>query len=390
MRFPEFSGEWQNVTLSDIVTRVTRKNKNNESRLPLTISAQYGLVDQISFFNKVVASADMSNYYLLKEGEFAYNKSYSSEYPWGAIKRLDRYPQGALSSLYICFGINDNVDSDFLVHYFESSKWYKEVSNIAGEGARNHGLLNIAVGDFFNTAHCIPATSKEQQKIAALLNLITERIATQIKIIEKLESLIRGIVTKVCSGTFVKGEYVFLRDILTERHVKNTENHEVCSVSVSQGIINQIDYLGRSFAAKETLHYNVVNYGDVVYTKSPTGDFPYGIVKRSNIHRPVAVSPLYGVYQPKNDYIGRYLHLYFKSPINTKNYLHRLIQKGAKNTINITNTHFLDNKVFTPYDAELIKIVNLTSAIENKLILANQMLDSLKIQKSYLLSKMFI
>ena len=193
MRFPEFSGEWEYVTLSDIVTRVTRKNKNNESRLPLTISAQYGLVDQISFFNKVVASADMSNYYLLKEGEFAYNKSYSSEYPWGAIKRLDRYPQGALSSLYICFGINDNVDSDFLVHYFESSKWYKEVSNIAGEGARNHGLLNIAVGDFFNTAHCIPATSKEQQKIAALLNLITERIATQIKIIEKLESLIKGL-----------------------------------------------------------------------------------------------------------------------------------------------------------------------------------------------------
>ena len=189
LRFPEFGGEWQNVTLSDIVTRVTRKNKNNESRLPLTISAQYGLVDQISFFNKVVASADMSNYYLLKEGEFAYNKSYSSEYPWGAIKRLDRYPQGALSSLYICFGINDNVDSDFLVHYFESSKWHKEVSNIAGEGARNHGLLNIAVGDFFNTAHCIPATIKEQQKIAALLNLITERIATQIKIIEDLKKL---------------------------------------------------------------------------------------------------------------------------------------------------------------------------------------------------------
>ena len=161
-------------------------------------------------------------------------------------------------------------------------------------------------------------------------------------------------------------------------------------MSVSQGIVNQIDYLGRSFAAKETLHYNVVNHGDVVYTKSPTGDFPYGIVKRSNIHRPVAVSPLYGVYQPKNDYIGRFLHLYFKSPINAKNYLHRLIQKGAKNTINITNSHFLDNKVFIPDDAELKNIVNLTSAIEDKLILANQMLDSLKSQKSYLLSKMFI
>ena len=188
----------------------------------------------------------------------------------------------------------------------------------------------------------------------------------------------------------MKGKYVFLRDILIERHIKNIENYEVYSVSVSQGIINQIDYLGRSFASKETLHYNVVNYGDIVYTKSPTGDFPYDIVKRSHIQKPIAVSPLYGVYQPKNDYIGKYLHLYFKSPINTKNYLHRLIQKGAKNTINITNSHFLDNNVFIPEKPELINIVNLTSAIEDKLVLASRMLDSLKSQKGYLLSKMFI
>ena len=150
------------MSLSEIATRVTRKNKNNESRLPLTISAQYGLVDQVTFFNKVVASSDMSNYYLLKRGEFAYNKSYSGDYPWGAIKRLDRYDQGALSSLYICFAPTDIIDSDFLVHYFESPKWHREVSNIAGEGARNHGLLNIAVPDFFNTQHCITTKKKEQ------------------------------------------------------------------------------------------------------------------------------------------------------------------------------------------------------------------------------------
>ena len=203
MRFPEFNGEWEHVALSEIAARVTRKNKDNASKLPLTISAQYGLVDQISFFNKVVASADMSNYYLLRQGEFAYNKSYSSDYPWGAIKRLDGYPQGALSSLYICFAVNEKVDSDFAVHYFESSKWHREVSNIAGEGARNHGLLNIAVGDFFDTKHRLPSSKEEQKKIAALLNLIAERIATQIKIIEKLESLIKGL----CQVLFSFEEY---------------------------------------------------------------------------------------------------------------------------------------------------------------------------------------
>ena len=190
LRFPEFDGEWEKVSLSEIATRVTRKNKNNESRLPLTISAQYGLVDQVTFFNKVVASSDMSNYYLLQRGEFAYNKSYSGDYPWGAIKRLDRYDQGALSSLYICFAPTDIIEnSDFLVHYFESPKWHREVSNIAGEGARNHGLLNIAVPDFFNTQHCITTKKKEQRKIADFLNLINERIETQKKVIEDFKKL---------------------------------------------------------------------------------------------------------------------------------------------------------------------------------------------------------
>ena len=173
--------------------RVMRKNKSNQSRLPLTISAQYGLVDQITFFNKVVASTDLSNYYLLKKGEFAYNKSYSSDYPWGAIKRLDNYDQGALSSLYICFAPQDNVVSDFILQYFESPKWHKGISEIAVEGARNHGLLNVAVQDFFHTYHYVPKDKKEQIKISKLLMLLDERISTQNKIIDKLQSLIRGI-----------------------------------------------------------------------------------------------------------------------------------------------------------------------------------------------------
>ena len=350
LRFPEFTDEWKESVLSDFVERVKRKNKNNLCKLPLTISAQYGLVDQISFFNKVIASENMSNYYLLHKGDFAYNKSYSSEYPWGAIKRLDCYEQGTLSSLYICFKPYSHVSSDFLTHYFETSKWHQGISEIAVEGARNHGLLNVGIQDFFETRHCLPQSLLEQEKIAKFLNLIEERIATQNKIIEKYESLIQAIIyQKKTDGMRVKSwQKTELSKVLQERNEKNIDGYVVCSVSVSQGVVNQIKYLGRSFAAKETTHYNVVKYGDIIYTKSPTGDFPYGIVKRSCIKKSVAVSPLYGVYKPICDSIGVILHFYFMQPSNGFNYLHPLIQKGAKNTINITNERFLKNSIPLP------------------------------------------
>ena len=288
MRFPEFDGEWEKVTLSKVVTRITRKNKNNESRLPLTISAQYGLVDQISFFNKVVASADMSNYYLLKEGEFAYNKSYSSEYPWGAIKRLDRYPKGALSSLYICFGINDNIDSDFIMHYFESSKWHREVSNIAGEGARNHGLLNIAVGDFFNTAHYIPSNNKEQQKIAALINLITVRIDTQIKIIEKLESLIRGLYEKLFS--VVDAKYLPLSNIVKIKKGQQINGEDLAEQGtyyVMNGGISPSGYLNNYNTPADTISIseggNSCGYVQYNYTPFWSGGHCYTLIESNDI-----------------------------------------------------------------------------------------------------------
>lgn len=189
LRFKDDDGrdypEWKHKKLSNIVTRVTRKNKEIQSTLPLTISAQYGLVDQITFFNKTVASSNLEGYYLLEKGEFAYNKSYSTGYPFGAIKRLDRYDKGVLSSLYICFSVLENIDSDFLVQYFETSCWHKEISMIAVEGARNHGLLNISVSDFFDTYHWIPSY-EEQIKIGQFLGSLDMKLRKEQ---EKLDSL---------------------------------------------------------------------------------------------------------------------------------------------------------------------------------------------------------
>lgn len=194
IRFAGFEDDWEQRKLGEVCVRVTRKNKNNESDLPLTIASQYGLIDQRDFFNKVIAAKDMSNYYFLKKGEFAYNKSYSKGFDYGSIKRLNAYEQGCLSTLYICFSIEtDEVDSDYLECFFDTLSWYHDVSAICAEGARNHGLLNVDVEAFFKDVNIeMPSQIQEQRKISVFINtldhLITlhQRKCDEVKKVKKI------------------------------------------------------------------------------------------------------------------------------------------------------------------------------------------------------------
>ena len=378
MRFPEFSGEWENLSLNDIVL----EKKKRVPPSTLTTSTYISTENMLQNFAGVSEAGGVpsNNVVEYKIGDILI----SNIRPY--LKKIWLANQnGGCSSDIIVLSPCENYDGSFVYYLLANDSFISYVMS----GAKG---LKMPRGDKWQILKygiSIPSL-KEQRKIAMLLDLLDQRIETQKKIIEKYESLIRGLITNVNTGRIAQCKSICLRDLLAEQHEKNINNYEVCSVSVSQGVINQIDYLGRSFAAKEVSHYNVVNCGDIVYTKSPTGEFPYGIVKRSGITKPVAVSPLYGVYRPINDYVGRYLHLYFKSPINAKNYLHKLIQKGAKNTINITNQHFLDNIILIPEKGWLEKIVNFAAALEMKIATENKVLKLLQQQKDYLLSKMFI
>lgn len=196
IRFAGFDREWCDCTLSNFADRITRKNSSLESDLVMTISAHYGLISQIEFFNKRIASTNLSGYYLMKNGEFTYNKSYSTAYPWGAVKRLDRYEKGVVSNLYIVFEAH-NIDSDFLVTYYDTNKWYKEVAIRAKEGARNHGLLNISADDFLSSSFTIPLTISEQEKIGSLFKELSLQISSQIKCCEKLHKLKSALLTSL-------------------------------------------------------------------------------------------------------------------------------------------------------------------------------------------------
>ena len=199
IRFKGFSDAWEQRKLGDIVERVVRKNTNNESSLPLTISAQYGLVDQITYFNNRVASRDVSNYYLVLNGEFAYNKSTSDGFPFGAVKRLDLYEKGVLSTLYIVFSIKNQseIDSDYLTVFFDTDRWHKGVSERAAEGARNHGLLNISADDFFDIDIFLPVHKEEQVVIGSYLRHLDNLITLHQRELEKLKNLKKACLEKM-------------------------------------------------------------------------------------------------------------------------------------------------------------------------------------------------
>lgn len=382
LRFPGFTDEWNMHKLNQLVERVTRKNKGEESKIALTISAQYGLVDQETFFNNKVASSDLSHYYLLVKGDYAYNKSYSSGYPWGAVKRLNLYEKGAVSTLYICFRPFNTVDSDYIGHYFESKKWHKEVSEIAVEGARNHGLLNISVKDFFETLHFVPSIT-EQKKIAALLTLIDERIATQNKIIEDLKKLKSAIIDQLYSA--IKGnEYSYRQifEIVNERN-KQLEYSNILSASQEKGMVNREDLnLDIQFERSNINTYKVVRKGDyIIHLRSFQGGYAFS-------EKTGVCSPAYTILRPNDLLEFRYLSYYFTSQKFIKSLI--IVTYGIRDGRSINVEEWLDMKTVIPPKEQQCHIVETIRNIENKIENEELYASCLSKQKQYLLRQLFI
>lgn len=200
IRFKQDNGsdfpEWEEKRLGDVFQRITRKNTQNCLNV-LTISAQHGLINQEKYFTKSVSAKNVANYYLLKKGEFAYNKSYSNGFPMGAIKKLNNYPEGVVSTLYICFTTKDTNYSTYFEKFFDSGGLNREIAKIAQEGARNHGLLNIGINDFFDLIYFLVPSPQEQQKIADFLSSIDVKIDAIKTQVEKLEAFKIGLLQQM-------------------------------------------------------------------------------------------------------------------------------------------------------------------------------------------------
>jgi type I restriction enzyme S subunit len=181
-----------------------------------------------------------------------------------------------------------------------------------------------------------------------------------------------------------------LSKVLREHKLKNTEGRDVFSVSMEYGIVNQIELLGRSYAAADPSHYTIGRRYDVVYTKSPLKAFPFGIVKQCKFDGEVALSPLYGVFTPPNPHLGLMIEAYFESPNRSKDFLSPLCQKGAKNTLQITNTTFLSGRLPLPTEpAEQQKIAECLSSVDELMAAQARKVDALKTHKKGLMQQLF-
>ena len=390
----------------DLVDRVTRKNQDLVSELPLTISAQYGLIDQNEFFDKRVASKDVSGYYLIENGEFAYNKSTSTDAPWGAIKRLDRYENGVLSTLYIVFGIKENnpVDSDFLVSYYSTNLWHKGIHEIAAEGARNHGLLNIAPADFFETKLMIPQDIEEQKKIGKYFEELERLITLHQRKCDEVKSLKKYMLQKMFpqneqkvpeirfegfTEAWEQRKLIEVCDYVDYRGKTPTKTENgiflVTAKNVKDGFIDyetSKEYISEN-AYEEVMRRGKPEIGDVlITTEAPCGNVAQ--VNKADIALAQRIIKYRG-------HIGVVDNTYLKYYLLSPEFQKILNAKSSGGTVQgIKGSILHQQKIIYPSYEEQKKIGQHMDSLDHLITLHQQKCEELKKIKKFMLQKMFV
>ena len=399
------ANEWEQCKLGDLFVRIVRKNTNNESSLPLTISAQDGLVDQITYFNNRVASRDVSNYYLVLNGEFAYNKSTSDGYPFGAVKRLDLYEKGVLSTLYIVFALKDlsKTDSDYIAVFFDTDRWHRGVAERAAEGARNHGLLNISADDFFDIDLLLPGNIDEQGKIGQFLKRIDNLITLHQRKYEKFVNIKKALLEKMFpqgdekvprirfKGFTDAWEQRKLGEIAIEvNRTDANSNAPIMMITANDGFIEQSERYAFNNAGESLKRYIVLQKGELAYNHGASKLRPYGscfaLIKQEKARIPF-VYHCFSVENHNPEFVSIELN-----GNDVESQLRRIVSSGARmdGLLNISFQDYASISILLPEKAEQDKIASVFRNLDNLITLHQRQVEKLKNIKSALLEKMFV
>lgn len=397
LRFPEFSGEWTQYKLGECFDERNEQFPESSDYPLMAFIAGKGVTEKGEKYDRsaLVKDAPNKKYKRTELGDFIYS---SNNLESGSIG-LNRYGKACISPVYSIFKMKKGFDPYFIGTILTQKSFISEM--IKYRQGVVYGQWKIPEKEFLNLIIRIPSFG-EQQRIAEFLEAEDRLISAQEQKVESLKAHKKGLMqqlfpqpgatTPVLRFPGFTGEWQEkpLSHFLHEHKTKSDGKCEVHSVSVTKGVINQVEYLGRSFAASDTSKYNLAKPGDIIYTKSPTGAFPYGIVKQNNNPYNVIVSPLYAVYTPVNQYVGYILDSYFESSVNTNNYLSSLIQKGAKNTIQISNDTFVSKSMCLPSDpAEQQKIAECLETLDNLIVAESKKVGFLKAHKKGLMQQLF-
>lgn len=339
--------EWEIHSLSRHLTQSCIPGTNGSVARKLTVKLwNKGVYAK----REIHEGSESTTYYKRKSGQLIYSKLDFLNCAFGIIpEELDGFES---TQDLPCFDIH-GVNKYFLLSYITRHSFYTHFGMIADGGRK---ARRVGPEDMLSFPLLYPSLA-EQEKIAEILAAQDKVIALKEKLLQEKKTQKKYLMQQLLTGEKrlpgFSGEWVRTKmsDVLELRNEKNTsEDLRICSVAVNDGVVDQIAHLGKSMAASNTSNYAVVHYGDIVYTKSPTGNFPYGIVKQSQLAENVAVSPLYGVYKPRTYELGFILNEFFSFANNANNYLLPIINKGAKNTINIADITFLTPSLLLPKD----------------------------------------
>ena len=368
-----FDFSWEQRKLGELVDRVVRKNINNESTLPLTISAQYGLVDQITYFNNRVASRDVSNYYLVLNGEFAYNKSTSDGYPFGAVKRLDLYEKGVLSTLYIVFAPKkeQQIDSDYLTVFFDTDRWHKGVAERAAEGARNHGLLNISAEDFFDIDLSVPKDIVEQKQIGAFIRQLDNLITLhQRECISFTGSAGRLILTANKKRAASSWEQRKLGDVVKEITRNDPESEApIMMITANNGFIEQSERYAFNNAGESLKKYILLKRGELAYNHGASKLRPYGSCFALTTAENARIPFVYHCFSAENQN-AEFMSIELNGA-EIENQLRKIVSSGARmdGLLNISFDEYTSVSVLLPGTEEQDRIADFFRHLDNLITL---------------------
>lgn len=397
LRFKGFTDPWEQRKLKELYFQLTERNAD---LLPYQKTLS---VATMSFKTDGNGAADTSlaNYKRLRTGDIAFEGHTSKEFRYGRFV-LNDVGDGIMSPRFSALRPLHEMPINFWKYYIHYEPIMRKV--LVNSTKAGTMMNELVINEFLQESILVPSVA-EQQAIGRFFKQLDTLITLHQRKYEKLVNIKKSMLDKMFpqNGVSVpeirfKGftdpwEQRKLEEYLEVSGQKNFEGiytkEDVLSVSGDFGIVNQIEFQGRSFAGASVANYGVVETGDIVYTKSPLKSNPYGIIK-ANKGKNGIVSTLYAVYKPKQSANPEFVQIYFEQDARMNNYMHPLVNKGAKNDMKVSAENALKGQIVFPDIKEQRTISEFFHNLDTLITLHQRKLEKLQNIKKSCLEKMFV